>query len=260
MKNYFSIGEAAKMANTTTETLRHYDRINLLKPSIKDKNTKYRYYSIEDIVRLNTIHALQQMDLPLKDIKQLLDLQDLQKIIDFLEQAQLKADEKIASLRLSKEKIQLAKSDYENKLLQKKNNLDTFIQEYPIRVILLSDTLKKPSLDNLWNYLKHFYDSITVEKRNLFEFEDLAGIYIENNIPKLFALCTKYDQDSRLKYLPQGKYLCANCTEETKSKTTHHLLSLAKHQYGIIPSFIIEQIIITGILHWNYQIQIYIDQ
>ena len=67
MKNYFSIGEAAKMVHTTTETLRHYDRIDLLKPSIKDKSTKYRYYSIEDIVRLNTIHALQQMDLPLKD-------------------------------------------------------------------------------------------------------------------------------------------------------------------------------------------------
>ena len=129
---------------------------------------------------------------------------------------------------------------------------------------LIIDWNKKINLTRITEkedvYLKHFYDSITVEKRNLFEFEDLAGIYIENNIPKLFALCTKYDQDSRLKYLPQGKYLCANCTEETKSKTTHHLLSLAKHQYGIIPSFIIEQIIITGILHWNYQIQIYIDQ
>ena len=131
MKNYFSIGEAAKMVHTTTETLRHYDRIDLLKPSIKDKSTKYRYYSIEDIVRLNTIHALQQMDLPLKDIKQVLEFKDLQKIIDFLEQAQLKADEKIASLRLSKEKIQLAKNDYENKLLQKKDNPDVFIQTYP---------------------------------------------------------------------------------------------------------------------------------
>ena len=79
MKNYFSIGEAAKMVHTTTETLRHYDRIDLLKPSIKDKSTKYRYYSIEDIVRLNTIHALQQMDLPLKDIKQVLEFKDLQK-------------------------------------------------------------------------------------------------------------------------------------------------------------------------------------
>ena len=260
MKNYFSIGEAAKMVHTTTETLSHYDRIDLLKPSIKDKSTKYRYYSIEDIVRLNTIHALQQMDLPLKDIKQVLEFKDLQKIIDFLEQAQLKADEKIASLRLSKEKIQLAKNDYENKLLQKKDNPDVFIQTYPPRVIFLSDTLKKPTLDNLWNYLKHFYDSITVEKRNLFEFEDLAGIYIENHIPKLFALCTKYVEDSRLKYLPQGNYLCANCTEENKDQTLHHLLWVAKHQYAITPSFLVEQIIITGILHWNYQIQIYIDQ
>ena len=200
------------------------------------------------------------MDLPLKDIKQVLEFKDLQKIIDFLEQAQLKADEKIASLRLSKEKIQLAKNDYENKLLQKKDNPDVFIQTYPPRVIFLSDTLKKPTLDNLWNYLKHFYDSITVEKRNLFEFEDLAGIYIENHNPKLFALCTKYVEDSRLKYLPQGNYLCANCTEENKDQTLHHLLWVAIHQYAITPSFLVEQIIITGILHWNYQIQIYIDQ
>ena len=152
------------------------------------------------------------------------------------------------------------KNDYENKLIQKKDNPDVFIQTYPPRVIFLSDTLKKPTLDNLWNYLKHFYDSITVEKRNLFEFEDLAGIYIENHIPKLFALCTKYVEDSRLKYLPQGNYLCANCTEENKDQTLHHLLWVAKHQYAITPSFLVEQIIITGILHWNYQIQIYIDQ
>ena len=180
MKNYFSIGEAAKMVHTTTETLRHYDRIDLLKPSIKDKSTKYRYYSIEDIVRLNTIHALQQMDLPLKDIKQVLEFKDLQKIIDFLEQAQLKADEKIASLRLSKEKIQLAKNDYENKLLQKKDNPDVFIQTYPPRVIFLSDTLKKPTLDNLWNYLKHFYDSITLIKA--IDLNQNLKDYIVNNL------------------------------------------------------------------------------
>ena len=76
--------------------------------------------------------------------------------------------------------------------------------------------------------------SITVEKRNLFEFEDLAGIYIENHIPKLFALCTKYVEDSRLKYLPQGNYLCANCTEENKDQTLHHLLWVAKHQYACL--------------------------
>lgn len=35
MKKYFSVGEAAKAAHTTSETLRHYDRIGLVKPSKK---------------------------------------------------------------------------------------------------------------------------------------------------------------------------------------------------------------------------------
>ena len=35
MGKYFSIGEAAEAVHTTTETLRHYDRIGLVKPSKK---------------------------------------------------------------------------------------------------------------------------------------------------------------------------------------------------------------------------------
>ena len=42
MEKYFSIGEAAKAVHTTTETLRHYDRIGLVKPSKKEEWTKYR--------------------------------------------------------------------------------------------------------------------------------------------------------------------------------------------------------------------------
>ena len=97
MKNYFSIGEAAKAVHTTTETLRHYDRIGLVKPSKKDEWTNYRYYTEQDIVRLNTVRALQVMDLPLKEIKKVLEYDDQEKIIDFLKQTEKKADEKMAA-------------------------------------------------------------------------------------------------------------------------------------------------------------------
>lgn len=88
MKNYFSIGEAAKAAHTTNETLRHYDRIGLVKPSKKDEWTNYRYYTEQDIVRLNTVRALQLMDLSLQEIKTVLEYDDLEKIIDFLAKAE----------------------------------------------------------------------------------------------------------------------------------------------------------------------------
>ena len=35
MMKYFSVGEAARAVHTTSETLRHYDRIGLVKPSKK---------------------------------------------------------------------------------------------------------------------------------------------------------------------------------------------------------------------------------
>lgn len=37
MKKYFSIGEMSKLYNISIETLRHYDRIGILKPEYINK-------------------------------------------------------------------------------------------------------------------------------------------------------------------------------------------------------------------------------
>lgn len=260
MKKYFSIGEAAKAAHTTSETLRHYDRIGLVKPSKKDEWTNYRYYTEQDIVRLNTVRALQLMDLSLQEIKKVLEYDDLEKIIDFLERAEKKADEKIAALQYSKSKIQLAKADYEKKLQGQQKFSSTFLKEYPARVILLSDTLEKPTLDNLWNYLSHFYDKVTPALKDQFYFEDLAGIYTEDGLTRLFAVCTRYVNIDGLKVLPEGKYLCANCTEENREQMAQRLIQLARTEYGADPAFTVQLIVISGILHWNYEVQIYVGR
>ncbi len=260
MKNYFSIGEAAKAAHTTNETLRHYDRIGLVKPSQKDEWTNYRYYTEQDIVRLNTVRALQLMDLSLQEIKTVLEYDDLEKIIDFLAQAEKKADEKMAALQYSKSKIQLAKADYESKLQRQQKFNSSFVKDYPERVILLSDTLEVPTLDNLWNYLSHFYDKVTPALKEQFSFEDLAGIYTENGMTRLFAVCMDYVNIDGIKVLPKGKYLCANCTEENREQTLRKLIHIAQTEYGVEPRFTVQLIVVSGILQWNYEAQVYVDR
>ena len=259
MKKYFSIGEAAKAVQTTSETLRHYDRIGLVKPSKKDEWTKYRYYTEQDIVRLNTVRALQLMDLSLQEIKKVLEYDDLEKIVDFLGQAEKKADEKITALQYSKSKIQLAKADYEQKLQRQQKFNRTVLKDVPERVILLSDTLEVPTLDNLWNYLGHFYDKVTPALKEQFSFEDLAGIYTENGVSRLFAVCTRYVDIDGLMVLPKGKYLCANCTEEHRKDVLDELIDKAKTVYGVNPAFTVQLIIVSGILQWNYEVQVYVD-
>lgn len=259
MEKYFSVGEAAKAAHTTSETLRHYDRIGLVKPSKKDEWTNYRYYTEQDIVRLNTVRALQVMDLPLKEIKKVLEYDDLEKIIGFLEQTEKKADEKMAALQYSKSKIALAKADYERKLKARDQLNGTVVKELPERVILLSDTLEVPTLDNLWNYLSHFYDKVTPELKDEFYFEDMAGIYSEEGLTRLFAVCVRYVDIDGLKVLPAGKYLCASCTEDSREQTVRELVHMAQTQYGAEPSFTVQLIVVSGILNWNYEAQVFVE-
>lgn len=258
MKPYFSVGETAKAVHTTIETLRHYDRIGLVKPSKKDSVTNYRYYTNQDIVRINTVRALQQMDLPLQKIKKVLELDDLQKIIDFLAEAEKRADEKMALLEYSKAKIQLAKSDYENKLCGRIQTEGIAVKYFQERIILLSDTLETPTLDNLWNYLRHFYDKINPSLKDQFSFEDMAGIYTENGLSKMFAVCIRYENIDGLKILPKGNYLCAECTEESRADKLKELIQIAKDEHGTQPKFTVQQIVISGILQWHYQAQVYL--
>ena len=211
-------------------------------------------------MRLNTVRALQLMDLPLQEIKKVLEYDDLEKIVDFLAQAEKKADEKIAALQYSKAKIQLAKADYERKLQMRKNSNGTFIRDVPERIILLSDTLEVPTLDNLWNYLSHFYDKVTPALKEQFSFEDLAGIYTESGITRLFAVCIRYVNIDGLKILPKGRYLCANCTEENREQVLSEVMCIARTKYGVEPKFTVQLIVVSGILQWNYEVQIYVDR
>ncbi|RDY26732.1 MerR family transcriptional regulator [Romboutsia weinsteinii] len=258
MKNYFSVGEAAKIANMTSETLRYYDRIDLVKPSRKDECTKYRYYTKLDIVRLNTIHALQQMDISLQEIKEALEYDDLERIVEFLTEVEKKADEKISRLQFSKSKIQLAKANYERKLHGQKNTKEFFTKYFSRRVIMLSDTMEVPTLDNLWNYLSHFYNQVDPSIKDLFTFEDLAGIYTQRETSRLFAVCISHADIDGLKVLPSGTYLCADCTEENRDIVLGELMKTAKKQYNVNPEFTVQLIVVSGILQWNYQIQIYL--
>lgn len=229
-----------------------------MKPSKKDEWTHYRYYTEQDIVRLNTVRALQLMDLPLQEIKRVLEYDDLEKIIDFLDQAEKKADEKISALQYSKSKIRLARADYERKRQGQQDSRRVFVREYPERVILLSDTLETPTLDNLWNYLSHFYDKVAPARKDRFSFEDLAGMYTEKGRTRLFAVCTRYEETEGLKVLPKGRYLCAGCTEENREETLRGLLRAARTEYGAEPEFTVQMVVVSGILQWNYEAQVYV--
>ena len=255
MEKLFSISKTAKIVGMTTETLRYYDRIGLVHPSKTDKWSKYRYYSENDIVRLHTIRALSCMEIPLKEIKRLIDLNNIEEIVEFLQNALQCADKKISELHEAKQRILRARDFYESKI-EEKPKQDFYIRSLPKRMILLSDQLSQPTVDNLWNYHRHFYAQVGEDERDKFTFEDLAGIYASDKTTRLFAVCKTYSQTENLIELPKGQYLCAVCTDNNFTDVLQSLIDTVKSRYSAAPRFIVRIIVLTGILQWSYEIQI----
>lgn len=67
----FNISETSRITGLSIDTLRYYDKIDLIK-SKKNPNNRYRYYTIEDISIINHIKNLRDLDLSICDIKSLL--------------------------------------------------------------------------------------------------------------------------------------------------------------------------------------------
>jgi effector-binding domain-containing protein len=69
----FKIGEFSTLCKVPVKTLRYYADIGLLPPAQVDPFTQYRYYTVEQLPRLNRILALRDLGFPLEQIGQLLD-------------------------------------------------------------------------------------------------------------------------------------------------------------------------------------------
>lgn len=78
MTQRWTIKEVAKVAGTTSRTLRHYDQIGLLPPTAIGENG-YRLYDTSALIRLQRILALRELGLRLSQIQCVLD-SDLNEI------------------------------------------------------------------------------------------------------------------------------------------------------------------------------------
>ncbi len=105
MKDKFMIGELSKLFNISTDTLRHYDRIDLLKPDYDWRND-YRYYSIRNFFKLSRILFFKSLDISLEDIKKYMRNKNTSNLVNLLKKKEEEIDAKMHRLINLKKKIQ----------------------------------------------------------------------------------------------------------------------------------------------------------
>lgn len=115
------IGEFSQLAQVPVATLRYYDQLGLLKPAQVDKFTEYRYYTVEQLPRLNRILALKDLGFSLEQIERMLDedisAQELRGMY-LLRQADTEREMTETQQRLARVAYRLREIEEEGKLPQ----------------------------------------------------------------------------------------------------------------------------------------------
>ena len=99
----FKIGDFSKLSRVSVKTLRYYDEIGLLNPIRVDELSGYRYYSADQLPRLNRIIGFKNLGLSLDEIGRILtDNPSTEKTIELLK---MKQQETLSRLREERDRL-----------------------------------------------------------------------------------------------------------------------------------------------------------
>lgn len=95
----YQISVFSKISNTSIQTLRYYDSLDLLKPKIIGEYNNYRYYTNNQLVMVKTIKRLKEMGFKLKDISKILNKYDENFLISHKEKLQSDINNNLKNIR-----------------------------------------------------------------------------------------------------------------------------------------------------------------
>lgn len=108
MMTQWYVKELSKLTKVSVRTLHHYDKIGLLKPSIRLENN-YRVYSEADLLKLQQILALKCFGFELARIKTLMEEEI--NIFDHFRAQQQFLEQKVKSLQLASQTLEVILSE-----------------------------------------------------------------------------------------------------------------------------------------------------
>ncbi|GAA0177845.1 MerR family transcriptional regulator [Clostridium sediminicola] len=105
MSKKYSINEVANVFNVTSNKIRFYEKKGLINP-LRDSDNNYRYYTKDDLIRIQTILMYRALDFSVEDIKHIIDKNYKDNILEhFYKQWEVLNDE-MHRLRLLKDSVE----------------------------------------------------------------------------------------------------------------------------------------------------------
>jgi predicted transcriptional regulator YdeE len=168
------IGDFAKLARVSVKTLRHYGRLGVLKPAWVDRFTGYRYYTLDQLSRLNRILALKDLGFSLEEVRRLLrdDLSaaELRGMLT-IKCAELERRVRTEQVRLQRVEARLQQMEREGEV----RPYDVVLKALPARQVV---GVRGPI--STYRHIRQLFDELEqcIQRRDLTTGEDVPRIAI----------------------------------------------------------------------------------
>ncbi|MCC8103216.1 MAG: MerR family transcriptional regulator [Clostridiales bacterium] len=220
MENYLSIGEVAKIRNIDVQSLRYYEKLGILIPAYINPQTGYRYYSMEQLMILDTVILCIDLGIPLKRLKEYVDSEGQLEFERLLRDGKKIAEEKIAKINAGLDSIdRTLRHINEQKAFQgRTGHYSRYIYE---RFILSIPCEKKMEAKTYEKNLTHLFDLAKQDGLHASFPHGTISAYSDGKYlgTKMFLEVAR-DSSDKAKFLPGGNYLCYQEPREKHSDPT----------------------------------------
>ena len=153
--NYLTISELGRLRNVDSKSLRYYERVGALIPAYVDPDTQYRYYTVSQIVDLDTILLCLEMGIPLKEASKYREEDGTLAVKNLFEDGKRILEDKIRKYEANMARLKYS-LDCINESTRYKNRNDFYSRHIHKRYII------KEPLDNPKDFLSFSRQSVAV--------------------------------------------------------------------------------------------------
>ncbi|MFA7688541.1 MAG: MerR family transcriptional regulator [Bacilli bacterium] len=186
----YQISEFSKISDTSIQTLRYYDNLELLKPKVIGEYNSYRYYTKDQLLKLKMIKKLKNMGFKLKDILRLLNKYDENFLNSRKKELQDEVNIKLRSIKDIEEiikKLRNRKQSFEKELInlinkeeRKEMNMKEKYNSAKERLLKCYELYQESDFDNCLILLEEL-------KANIFNTKDQMDPFWSNAAGDIFT-------------------------------------------------------------------------
>ena len=244
------IGHFAQYNNISVQTLRYYEKIDLLRPAYVDAESNYRYYHINQSAAVDNIQFLKQFNFSLEEIKHIMN--DTEGLAELSHTVEKKKEELLEQRAALDQQLEDIDSFQAGALIfqEKQHQKEIEVAHFPARPILtytIDKNIYEMTDEEYEYYLRAFKKHIAQLKMPIGRFNRVGSIMPKNQFltenfvsNELFIFTpSHFKQPAKLKGGLYATFYCHTFQEELPA-LSEFKTALQQQNYQITGDYVCE--------------------